>query len=123
MMGVMAYWPVVAMGVSLGTAGFGGYLDLRDEAKDGAVRATAVNNRLDTVRDTLSRSLTTVAEEVDDLSESIDSNEEAIEAINRVLIERQGRSELELQRLRNDIEKQDVKLDQAIELLREILQE
>lgn len=50
--------------------------------------------------------------------EMIEENEEDIEAIQRRLIERQGKIELDLDRLRNEQQDQSEKLDEVLDLLR-----
>lgn len=62
------------------------------------------------------------AEELIDISESVDENEEAIEAIDRALIERRGAVEVRTQRIEIEQKQQSEKLDEAIILLQRLLQ-
>lgn len=101
-MGIMTYWPVIAMVVPLALAGAGGYVDLR----------LTDNN--------MTSKLTNVVDDVSTNVDDIESNEEAIEEIQRILIERQGKIDLDVQQLKNDIDKQDLKLDQLLDILQDI---
>ena len=116
----MAYWPIIAMGVSLGTAGVGGYIDLRLEDNTINKDLESITGRITTVATSVHDRITLVANEVNDNGDSIDSNEEAIEEIQRILIQRQGDQDLKLQRLQSDIDKQDLKLDQLLIILQDL---
>lgn len=61
-----------------------------------------------------------MAEEIDDLSESVDENEEAIEIIQRQLIERQGQVELRTQRIEIEQQQQGKTLEEMLLLLQQI---
>lgn len=60
-----------------------------------------------------------LAEEVDDLSDSVDENEDAIELIQRQLIQRQGQVELRTQRIEIEQEQQGDTLDEILLLLQQ----
>lgn len=62
------------------------------------------------------------AEELADNAASIDENEEDIEAIQRLLIERQGQQRLELQRIETEQKAQGRSLDQILRLLEQLNQ-
>lgn len=119
-MSIMAYWPVVAMGITYGIAGMGGYVDLRLEDNTFVKEIERLDGRIsimDTIND---RSFVTVNNEVDDLSESVDTNEEAIEEIQRILIQRQGQTDLKVQQIQNSLENQDMKFEQLFDLLQDL---
>lgn len=61
-----------------------------------------------------------MAQDIDDISESVDENEEAIEAIQRQLIERQGQVELRTQRIEIEQQQQGKDLDQILLLLQQL---
>lgn len=57
------------------------------------------------------------AEEIDDLSESVDENEDAIDLIQRQLIQRQGQVEIRTQRIEIEQQQQGETLDEILRLL------
>ena len=59
------------------------------------------------------------AEELFDLSESIDDAEDSIELIQRTLIQRQGETKLQVQRIENEQRAQGEDLDQILLLLQQ----
>jgi len=59
------------------------------------------------------------AEELFDLSESIDEAEDSIELIQRTLIQRQGETKLQVQRIENEQRAQGEDLDQILLLLQQ----
>ena len=60
------------------------------------------------------------AEELIDLGDSVDENEEDIEAIQRLLIQRQGVVALDIQRIETEQAKQGDDLDKILLLLQQI---
>ena len=60
------------------------------------------------------------AEELVDLGESVDENEDGIEAIQRLLIERQGTVALDIQRIETEQKAQGDDLAQILRLLQQI---
>ena len=60
------------------------------------------------------------AEEIQDISESVDENEEDIEAIQRLLIQRQGQVELDLQRIETMQNQQGMTLEEIKALLQQL---
>ena len=64
-----------------------------------------------------------LAEEVEDIGDSVDENEEAIELIQRQLIQRQGEVELRTQRIEIEQQTQGDKLDEALMLLQQIVRD
>ena len=61
-----------------------------------------------------------LAADVEDLSESVDLNEEEIEALNRLLITRQGAVDLRTQRIELEQKEQGDDLDKILLLLQQI---
>jgi len=59
------------------------------------------------------------ADELFDLSESIDEAEDSIELIQRTLIQRQGETKLQVQRIENEQRAQGEDLDQILLLLQQ----
>lgn len=105
----MAYLPAIALALTYGAAGVGGYVNLRLE--DNTNHA-----RLSTLEDQMLQRIS----DVNKSSSEIETNEEALEEIQRILIQRQGRIDLDVQRLQNDIDKQNIKLDQLLDILEQI---
>lgn len=60
------------------------------------------------------------AQEIEDISESVDQNEEDIEAIQRILIQRQGEVEIRTQRIELEQKAQGEDLQQILNLLQQI---
>ena len=60
------------------------------------------------------------AEELADIGTSVDENEEAIEHIQRLLIQRQGQVELDLQLLETELKGQGEDLDDILLLLQQL---
>ena len=58
--------------------------------------------------------------ELTDLSESVDENEENIELIQRTLIQRQGETRLQVQRIETEQKNQGDDLDQILLILKQI---
>jgi len=56
---------------------------------------------------------------IEDISESVDENEEAVEQIQRLLIERQGQQRLNILRIENEQRAQGEDLDQILLLLQQ----
>jgi hypothetical protein len=121
-MSVMAYWPVIAMGITLSTAGMGGYIDLLVSDKELSKDLVSARERGLTLHDITSNRITLANAEIEDQGESIDNNEDAIEEIQRILIQRQGAQDLSIQRIQNDISNQDMKLDQLLQILEQVRQ-
>lgn len=63
-----------------------------------------------------------LANEVEDLGDSVDENEDAIEQIQRQLIQRQGQVELRTQRIEIEQEQQGDTLDEILLLLKRQLE-
>lgn len=121
-MSIMAYWPVIAMGVTLSTAGMGGYIDLLVSNKEISKDLVSARERGLTLHDITSNRIMLANAEIEDQGESIDEAEEAIEEIQRILIQRQGAQDLSIQRIQNDINNQDMKLDQLLQILEQVRQ-
>jgi len=60
------------------------------------------------------------SDELWDLSEGVDENEESIELIQRTLIQRQGETKLQVQRIETEQRNQGDDLDQILLLLKQI---
>lgn len=108
---MMAYWPVIAMGVSLAISGGGGYMNLR----------LADNNISKDLNSTNGRMLNLISEQ-NAQDADIEQNEEGIEEIQRLLIQRQGQQELKTQQIQNELNNQGNKIDQVLEILRDVKQ-
>lgn len=89
--GILKYWPILAMA--------GGIL----------VSAGAAQFQLNAH-----------AGDLTDLSESVDENEDAIEQIQRQLIQRQGEVALQVQRIETQQQEQGKDLDQILLLLQQL---
>lgn len=94
---VLKYWPIIVVGAGV-----------------------LLSAGADTFR------LSAQAEDIQDLSKSVDENEDTIESIQRLLIQRQGEVELDLQRIEGATrglqiqqEKQGEDLEEILRLLRE----
>jgi hypothetical protein len=87
----MKYWPVLVVAA-------------------GAISSGAVDNFR----------ISANAQEIADLGESVDENEDDIEAIQRLLIQRQGEVELKVQRIENEQRAQGADLDKILLLLQQM---
>ena len=119
-MSIMTYWPVITMGISLTMAGGGGYINLRLQDNTLLSETQRIDGRVSTVRDTLLDKIQLANNELADNSESIDTNEEAIEEIQRILIERQGQTDLKVQQIQNEVSNTNMKLDQLLLILKDL---
>lgn len=108
-MAFMTYFPLVATGVSLTIAGSAGYIDL-------LLSDQSMSDKIIQVADEVSD----MESDVEDVLDGIEENEDSIEEIQKVLIQRQGKIDLDVQQLKNDIGAQDEKLDQLLGIVRSI---
>ena len=105
----MGYLPLIALFLTYAVAGIGGYLNLR-------LTDNTVQSDVSSLQDQMIIRISEGNKAIDE----IETNEEALEEIQRILIQRQGRIDLDVQRLQNDIDKQNIKLDQLLDILEQI---
>lgn len=110
--GLLRLLPAAGLVISAVAAGAVGQAQIGNNKA--AIEAERVARGADIIR---------VEAQIEDNSESIDANEDEVEQIQRELIRRQGRTELDLQRIQQEQESQGRDLETILRLLESIMRE